>query len=41
MSAREQWQPTPAERAEHDARHVQALADHKAAHPEWYEELLQ
>ena len=28
MSAREIWEPTPAERAEHEARHAQALADH-------------
>lgn len=25
---RETWNPTPTERAEHEARHAQALADH-------------
>ena len=27
---REAWSPTPAERAEHIARHAQALAEHAA-----------
>jgi len=30
MSTREVWKPTEAERAEFDARHAQALADHRA-----------
>ena len=41
--AREIWEPTEAERAEHEARHAQALAEHRSAHPEWYltdEELM-
>ena len=36
MSPREQWSPTPDERAEYEARHAQACRDHKAAHPDWY-----
>jgi len=33
MSAqREVWKPTESERAEFDARHAQALADHRARH---------
>ena len=36
--SREVWKPTDTERAEHDARHVKALADHarRMAEPEGY-----